>query len=183
MLSKLASILKLGQKGTNLINTRLLPEILRFIFLLLPPEDLKSAVLGYKMWKELGEDPYLWRWAMVTVSNDNIENIPSLLRTGRMSLIETIVIVSCSDTLLQSMINLKGLKHLTILGEEKPHSDPTPDTFMPDTDPYLITSVLAELQSITISNIYLTEELLEAFMSKLKLFFMIVKVTYQIWDP
>ena len=167
MFSKLGSILKLGRKAKNQINIRLLPEILRHIFLLLPPEDLKSAVLVCKMWKEIGEDPYLWRWAMVTVNNDNVENISSLLRTGRLSLIETIVIISCSDTLLQSIINHKGLKNLTILGETKPACDPTPDTFMPDTDPGLLANLLAALQSVSICEVYLTKELLEALMSKL----------------
>ena len=164
---KISFIFKTWSKRKELINTWLFPEILRHIFLLLPPEDLKSAVLVCKMWKELGEEAYLWRWAMVTVNNDNVENISSLLRTGRMSLIETIVIISCSDTLLQSIINHKGLKNLTILGEKKPHYDPTPDTFMPDTDPYLLANLLAALQSVSICEVYLTKELLEALMSKL----------------
>jgi len=77
MFSKLAekttSIFKIILKEKDKINEKLPPEIMRQIFLLLPPRDLKNVLLVCKKWKEAGEDPYLWSWAMVTVKNDSLK--------------------------------------------------------------------------------------------------------------
>jgi len=56
-------------------------EILFGIFKLLSPQDLKTAVLTCKLWKDLGEDPSLWRWSVVKlVSSEDFPklNIPRL---------------------------------------------------------------------------------------------------------
>jgi len=56
-------------------------EILFGIFKLLAPQDLKTAVLTCKLWKDLGEDPSLWRWSVVKlVSSEDFPklNIPRL---------------------------------------------------------------------------------------------------------
>jgi hypothetical protein len=44
-------------------------EIFFFIFKQLSPQDLKSAVLVSKSWREVGEDPHLWTWAVVRVDS------------------------------------------------------------------------------------------------------------------
>ena len=42
-------------------------EMMVKIFSLLPPQYLKSAMLVCKSWTEMGEDPTLWSWSVVTV--------------------------------------------------------------------------------------------------------------------
>ena len=56
----------------NLINKTLPAEMLQKILQLLPPRDLKMAVLVCKWWRDVGEDPVLWSWAMVTVTENNL---------------------------------------------------------------------------------------------------------------
>jgi len=51
-------------------------EILFGIFKLLSPQDLKTAVLTCKLWKDLGEDPSLWRWSVVKLGSS--EDFPKL---------------------------------------------------------------------------------------------------------
>lgn len=42
-------------------------EMLRRILRLLPPSDLKTAMLVSKLWKSMVEDPNLWTWVVVSV--------------------------------------------------------------------------------------------------------------------
>ena len=56
----------------NLINKTLPAEMLQKILQLLPPRDFKMAVLVCKWWRDVGEDPVLWSWAMVTVTENNL---------------------------------------------------------------------------------------------------------------
>ena len=58
--------------------------MLEKIFRLLPPRDLRSAVLVCRRWREVGETPRLWPWVTITVSSDNISEMPELLRRRRM---------------------------------------------------------------------------------------------------
>lgn len=52
----------------NHINGLVLPrEVLLQIFELLGPDDLKTAVLVCQQWRELGEGPRLWTWAVVSI--------------------------------------------------------------------------------------------------------------------
>jgi len=44
-------------------------EIMITIFHYLPPQDLKSVVLVCKEWRDVGEDPTLWTWAVVLIFN------------------------------------------------------------------------------------------------------------------
>ena len=63
-------------------------EILRHIFHLLPPKDLKSAALVCKLWEEMLEgEPKLWTWAVVTI--DTVSDLEKL-KVPRLGLIKTI---------------------------------------------------------------------------------------------
>ena len=44
-------------------------EIITRFFGYLPPRGLKSAVLVCRLWKDIGEDPKLWTWTLVTVNS------------------------------------------------------------------------------------------------------------------
>jgi len=53
----------------NSLNGLVLPrEVLLKVFELLGPGDLKTAVVVCQMWRELGEDPRMWTWAVVKIS-------------------------------------------------------------------------------------------------------------------
>ena len=44
-------------------------EIIFRILKLLTPKDLKMAVLVCKRWREVGEDPSLWKWCKITLNS------------------------------------------------------------------------------------------------------------------
>jgi len=44
-------------------------EMLLELFGHLPPSSLKMAVLVNRQWREVGEDPSLWTWSKVSISN------------------------------------------------------------------------------------------------------------------
>ena len=50
------------------------------IFLLLPPRDLKTAVLVCRRWRNVGRSPRLWPWVTVTVTRENITTAYEVLR-------------------------------------------------------------------------------------------------------
>ena len=45
------------------LNSLFPKKILKYIFSLLPPPDLKAAVMVCKLWAEVGQAPELWNWA------------------------------------------------------------------------------------------------------------------------
>jgi len=53
----------MAQKSINFLPEEMLIQI----FQLLTPKDLKNVTLVCKQWREIGEDPSLWTWAVVTV--------------------------------------------------------------------------------------------------------------------
>ena len=62
----------------------LLPdEMLGKIFLLLPPRDLRTAVLVCRRWREVGEGPRLWPWVTVTVTRENVAVAAKVLNRSR----------------------------------------------------------------------------------------------------
>jgi len=62
-------------------------EMLRKILRLLPPNDLKTAMLVSKLWKSMVEDPKLWTWAVVSV-NTSLDLYK--LKIHRLKLIQSI---------------------------------------------------------------------------------------------
>ena len=50
--------------------SRLPSEILLQIISQLDPADLKSAVLVCRRWRDVGEEPKLWSWAVLMLSSD-----------------------------------------------------------------------------------------------------------------
>ena len=49
------------------LNSLFPKKILKYIFSLLPPQDLKAAVLVCRLWSEVGQAPELWNWAAFDV--------------------------------------------------------------------------------------------------------------------
>ena len=49
------------------LNSLFPKKILKYIFSLLPPPDLKAAVLVCRLWSEVGQAPELWNWAAFDV--------------------------------------------------------------------------------------------------------------------
>jgi len=163
MFSKLAektsSILNSKQKRKNQINKLLPVEILLKLFTLLPPRDLKSVVLVCKKWKDVGDDPYLWMWAKVTVKKDTLKEISTFLSTKRMRLLKTIGLRAVSNTLLQAIITHPGLR--TIDMHANLHTD------LSKSDPNILANALGRLESVSIFKAHLTNEQQDALMLKL----------------
>ena len=156
---KTSSLLNSIQKRKNLINKMLPVEILLKIFMILQPQDLKSVVLVCKRWKEVGDDPYLWMWAMVTVKKDSLEDIPSFLSTKRMRLLKTIGLRAVSNNLLQAITIHPGLRTLDM--HANLHTD------LSNTDPNILANALGRLESVSIFKAHLTKKQQDALMAKL----------------
>ena len=65
------------------LNSLFPKKILKYIFSLLPPPDLKAAVLVCRLWAEVGQAPDLWTWAAFKVCQENMESMPERLQQPR----------------------------------------------------------------------------------------------------
>jgi len=66
-------------------------ELLRYLFQMLSPEDLKAVVLTDRKWRQVGEDPVFWKWCIIRINNGNDLRKLSI---GRFKYIEEIVVFS-----------------------------------------------------------------------------------------
>ena len=63
-----------------MVNRLLPPEILGRVFRMLSHNDLKSAVLVCRWWREVGQSPLLWTWARLKVDCASVQRLPELRR-------------------------------------------------------------------------------------------------------
>jgi hypothetical protein len=57
-------------------------EVLELVLRLLPPRDLKAAVLVCRRWREAGEAPRLWAWARLQLTSRNRSAMLEALKYG-----------------------------------------------------------------------------------------------------
>jgi len=75
------------------ISMNILPEeMIMKIFHLLPAKDMKNVTLVCKQWLEMGEDPRLWTWALVSVNTR--EDIKKL-NIRRLQLVQSVQVKPC----------------------------------------------------------------------------------------
>eukprot|EP00092_Neocalanus_flemingeri_P029893 GFUD01032458.1.p1 GENE.GFUD01032458.1~~GFUD01032458.1.p1 ORF type:complete len:300 (+),score=64.47 GFUD01032458.1:76-900(+) len=60
------------------------------IFTYLELKDLKQALLVCRLWRDLGNDPFLWKEIKLCITIENITEMQMICRLGRLSLIEKI---------------------------------------------------------------------------------------------
>ena len=65
-------------------------EILRIIVTFLPPKDLLSLVLVSQLWKELGENPRLWRGFTLCIRREHVRRIEEVLAIRRLKHLQRI---------------------------------------------------------------------------------------------
>ena len=86
------------QRGDDMddsdINVLLPNEILSYISLL-PPPDLKAAVMVCKLWAEVGQAPELWTWVTFKVCQDSVESMPERIQRPRMKEVNLMRIEAC----------------------------------------------------------------------------------------
>ena len=86
------------QRGDDMddsdINVLLPNEILSYISLL-PPPDLKAAVMVCKLWAEVGQAPELWTWVNFKVCQDSVESMPERIQRPRMKEVNLMRIEAC----------------------------------------------------------------------------------------
>ena len=101
----------------DLINTLLPPEMLRQIFSQLAPADLKTVVLVCQLWREVGEAPGLWTWAVMTATGKNKSSMPERLVMRRLLRVRILVMeseVELSEELLGVVEGHLGLSCLIV---------------------------------------------------------------------
>ena len=107
---------KAGMKEVTSI--RQMPtEVIEMILKLLPPRDLKTAVLVCKRWRGVGEAPQLWTWAKLSVTNDNLACVEEVLAYRRMKGIRRLEVeegTQVDEELLQAVVRHKGVKEITL---------------------------------------------------------------------
>ena len=90
------------QRGDDMddsdINVLLPNEILSYISLL-PPPDLKAAVMVCKLWAEVGQAPELWTWVNFKVCQDSVESMPERIQRPRMKEVNLMRIEVCNTNL------------------------------------------------------------------------------------
>ena len=108
----------------SLLNNLLPAEMLEQVFRLLPPRDLKMAVLVCSWWREVGEVPALWSWVTLKVSERNLVNTREVLNTRRMRAVRRLEVRAMLrprardelEDLLQAIAKHQGLREL-VLGD------------------------------------------------------------------
>ena len=101
----------------DLINTVLPAEMLRQIFSLVPPADLKTVLLVCQLWREVGEAPGLWTWAIVTATGQNKSSMPERLVMRKLLNLRILVMesgVELSEELLGVVERHPGLRRLVV---------------------------------------------------------------------
>ena len=143
----------------DLINIVLPPEILRQIFSLLPPADLRSLLLVCQLWREVGESPGLWTWAMVRATRLNMNSMPKRLAMRKMMRVGGLTLeagVEMSEELLETMDRHPGLRRMVVRRLD-----------MALVRPARLTGLLNRLTAITFIETELTpEQLLAIFTSR-----------------
>ena len=64
--------------------------VLRLVFKLLPPRDLKNVVLVCRLWREVGEAPRLWAWVVLRVNTENTGTRLEVLASRRMGCVRVL---------------------------------------------------------------------------------------------
>eukprot|EP00092_Neocalanus_flemingeri_P017833 GFUD01019297.1.p1 GENE.GFUD01019297.1~~GFUD01019297.1.p1 ORF type:complete len:190 (-),score=43.45 GFUD01019297.1:61-606(-) len=141
----------------NLINKILPTEMLERIFLLLTPGDIKMGVLVCRRWRDVGEDPRLWSWVMVTVTEKNLDSMPDVMGSKRMSAVKTLGMRAVSDRLIHAMVKHPGLRKLEM------HANM--NTNLSSIDPPLLARALGKLDSVDMFKVQLTCQQAEALMN------------------
>jgi len=92
-------------------------ELLYQVFLLLPPKDLKSAVLVCKWWAEVGQSPGLWSWVCPVVEKSNIETVVTkILPSKRFQSVKRIELKVVSEELFKALIGHLGVRFIDVDG-------------------------------------------------------------------
>ena len=93
--------------------TDLPPEMILEIFEKLHPRDLKMVMLVCRKWKNIGENPTLWSWCILTLSS---QNDLVKLKVRRTSNIENICVGKCHsqelNNVLRTLVKLPKLRIL-----------------------------------------------------------------------
>ena len=107
------------------LNSLFPKKILKYIFSLLPPPDLKAAVLVCKLWAEVGQAPDLWNWVAFKVCQENMESMPERLQQPRMKKVKEMKMNPCNTTVSNDfMVALamhSGLRAVIVIHRPCPH--------------------------------------------------------------
>ena len=69
--------------------------VLRLVFRLLPPRDLKNVVLVCRLWREVGEEPGLWAWGVTRLLyRGNMSNLVERLDCKRLRAVRELFVHS-----------------------------------------------------------------------------------------
>ena len=96
------------------INSVLPLELLDTIFQALPLADLKNVLLVCKLWKYLGESPWLWATTILKVSTENLHEILQAMTSRRWMSLRSIAVRDISDELLSAIIKHLSLRKLEL---------------------------------------------------------------------
>jgi len=116
ILRKLLKMTNILRKRDKTDLTLLLPvEILEMIFHLLSPNDLKTAVMVCRRWREVGESPRLWSWVFLILNRRNYDVVSDILLSRRLQAVRCLSVrTSLSRDLWRMVASHPGLRELEI---------------------------------------------------------------------
>jgi len=102
-------------------------ELLLSVFRFLKPSDLKQVVLVCKHWRDIGEDPVLWKHFKLVVANKRIDIVDEILNSKRFLCLQQLEIngfgygdanreidSSIVSTIMKSHVKKLGLKNCNL---------------------------------------------------------------------
>jgi len=122
-------------------------ELLEMFLKLLPPRDLKAALLVCRSWRDVGERSKLWAWVCLRVTEQNLATMPQILDIERLKSMEKISVAAVSEELLLAIDRHQGLKVL----------DASACDFS-SIEPGLLARVVAKLEEVDFNTKLTTEQ-------------------------
>jgi len=133
-----------------LINSLLPAEMLERVFYLLPPTDLKMAMLVCRWWSEVGEAPGLWDWVGLGVDEENIGYMPEML-DRRFKAVRRVKLWTVSEKVMKAMVRHPWMKEMD-----------AEFTSLSSLDPKLLAKAVTQLEEVQLSGTQLTPQQVEA---------------------
>lgn len=124
-------------------------DVLLYIFSYLPYSLLKKVILVSRKFKQIGENPWLWRKFKLSIDNNNLKHLNRILNLRRLHSVEEVKFQDCRLKNSHVKTLMKSKVKSLVLGNDTNFDE---DVSTEDINPNLFAKMLSRLLSISINN-------------------------------